>query len=100
MLGFTQESLPGHKYSGEEQKAGLERSADATHRFPFCTSEFWGVILEFASASNPAFIRPMRIILYVFYVYMFNSKCLMICYRHISCKGLSLSRALDVPGNQ
>ena len=35
------------------------------------------------------------------YACLFNFKCSVICYRHTSsCKGLLLSRALDVPGNR
>lgn len=60
----------------------------------------WVVTSEFTGTLNPACIRPMRITLCMSYACLFNFKCSVICYRHTSCKGLLLSRALDVPGNR
>lgn len=61
----------------------------------------WAGTSEFTGTPNPARIRPMRITLCMSYACLFNFKCSVICYRPTSsCKGLLLSKALDVPGNR
>lgn len=104
MLWSMQGRIPGHGEGREEQWVDLAREAAA--RPPSLPPSIllahlsWVVTSEFTGTLNPACIRPMRITLCMSYACLFNFKCSVICYRHTSCKGLLLSRALDVPGNR
>lgn len=102
VLWSIQGRLPGHREGRGEQQVDLEREADAIHPSAhpsFCMSASWDGTSKLTSPSKPALVGPMRITMGVCFVCLF--KCPMICYRCTSlCKGLLLSRALDVPGNR
>lgn len=65
-----------------------------------CTFEFWVGILVLFGVFIFVFIRLIRIILCMFYVCLFDFKCLSICYRYIFLrKGFLLFGVIDVLGD-